>query len=33
MEYIDAIEEALGKKAIRNYMPLQKGDERDCKLL
>ena len=23
---VDAIEEALGKKAIRNYMPMQKGD-------
>tara|TARA_B100000212_G_scaffold339336_1_gene317620 strand:- start:1846 stop:2877 length:1032 start_codon:yes stop_codon:yes gene_type:complete len=36
-EYIDAIEEALGKKAIRNYMPLQKGDVKetasDCKKL
>ena len=25
-EYIDAIEEALDKKAIRNYLPLQPGD-------
>ncbi|WP_109311026.1 NAD-dependent epimerase/dehydratase family protein [Ruegeria sp. AU67] len=26
MDFIDAIEEAVGKKAIRNYMPMQKGD-------
>jgi len=26
MDYIEAIEEALGKKAIRNYMPMQIGD-------
>lgn len=26
MDYIDAIEDALGKKAIRNYMGMQKGD-------
>ena len=26
LDFIDAIEEALGKKAIRNYMPLQIGD-------
>ena len=26
MEYIGAIEEALGKKAIKNYLPMQAGD-------
>ena len=26
LDFIDAIEEALGKKAIRNYMDMQKGD-------
>ena len=26
MDFIEAIEENLGKKAIRNYMPMQKGD-------
>tara|TARA_Y100000389_G_scaffold201809_1_gene245410 strand:+ start:184 stop:1194 length:1011 start_codon:yes stop_codon:yes gene_type:complete len=26
LEFIDAIENILGKKAIRNYMPMQKGD-------
>ncbi|MFT4960237.1 MAG: UDP-glucuronate 4-epimerase [Paracoccaceae bacterium] len=26
MDYIEAIEDALGKKAIRNYMPMQTGD-------
>lgn len=26
LDFIDAIEENLGKKAIRNYMPIQKGD-------
>lgn len=26
LDFIDAIEEALGKKAIRNYMDIQKGD-------
>ena len=26
MDYIKAIEDALGKKAIRNYMPMQAGD-------
>ena len=26
MDYIEAIEDALGKKAIRNYMPMQPGD-------
>ena len=26
MDFIDAIEEHLGKKAVRNYMPMQKGD-------
>ncbi len=26
LDFIDAIEEALGQKAIRNYMPMQKGD-------
>ena len=26
LDFIDAIEEILGKKAIRNYMPMQKGD-------
>jgi UDP-glucuronate 4-epimerase len=28
-EYIDALEEALGKKAIRNLLPLQPGDVPD----
>ncbi len=26
LDFIDAIEECLGKKAIRNYMPMQTGD-------
>lgn len=26
IDFIDAIEKVLGKKAIRNYMPMQKGD-------
>lgn len=26
IDFIDAIEKTLGKKAIRNYMPMQKGD-------
>ena len=26
MDFIEAIEDSLGKKAIRNYMPMQKGD-------
>jgi len=26
LDFVDAIEEALGKKAIRNYMEMQKGD-------
>lgn len=26
LDFIDAIEEAVGKKAIRNYMPMQMGD-------
>ncbi|TMV06991.1 NAD-dependent epimerase/dehydratase family protein [Ruegeria sediminis] len=26
LDFVEAIEEALGKKAIRNYMPMQKGD-------
>lgn len=26
LDFIEAIEEVLGKKAIRNYMPMQKGD-------
>ncbi len=26
MDFVEAIEEALGKKAIRNYMPMQMGD-------
>ena len=26
LDFIDAIENCLGKKAIRNYMPMQKGD-------
>jgi UDP-glucuronate 4-epimerase len=26
LDFIDAIEEALGRRAIRNYMPMQKGD-------
>ncbi|MFC3088057.1 NAD-dependent epimerase/dehydratase family protein [Tabrizicola soli] len=26
MDFVDAIEESLGKTAIRNYMPMQKGD-------
>lgn len=28
-DYIDALEEALGKKAIRNFLPLQAGDAPD----
>ena len=26
LDYIEAIEKIIGKKAIRNYMPIQKGD-------
>ena len=26
MDFIEAIEDALGKPAIRNYLPMQKGD-------
>ena len=26
MDFIDAIETEIGKKAIRNYMPMQQGD-------
>ena len=26
IDFIDAIEDVLGKKAIRNYMPMQQGD-------
>ena len=26
LDFVDAIEECLGKKAIRNYMPMQRGD-------
>ena len=26
IEFIEAIEKSLGKKAIKNYMPMQKGD-------
>ncbi len=26
LDFIETIEEVLGKKAIRNYMPMQKGD-------
>lgn len=26
LDFVDAIEDSLGKKAIRNYMPMQKGD-------
>ncbi len=26
MDFVEAIEEAVGKKAIRNYMPIQMGD-------
>ena len=26
LDFIDAIEQALGRKAIRNYMDMQKGD-------
>ncbi len=26
LDFIDAVEEVLGRKAIRNYMPMQKGD-------
>ena len=26
LDFIEAIEQNLGKKAIRNYMPMQKGD-------
>jgi UDP-glucuronate 4-epimerase len=37
MAYIEAAETALGKKAIRNYMPMQTGDVpatfADCSLL
>ena len=37
IDFIDAIEETLNKKAIRNYMPMQKGDVTetwaDCSLL
>ena len=30
MEYIEAIEEVVGKKAIKNYLPLQPGDVPDA---
>lgn len=37
LDFVDAIEEALGKPAIRNYLPMQKGDVpatwADCTLL
>lgn len=37
LDFIDALESALGKKAIRNYLPMQKGDVpvtyADCALL
>jgi len=37
MDYIEAIETALGKKAVRNYLPMQAGDVpatfADCSLL
>jgi UDP-glucuronate 4-epimerase len=26
LDFVDAIEEVLGKKAVRNYLPMQKGD-------
>jgi len=26
LEFVNAIEESLGKKAIRNYLPMQQGD-------
>lgn len=26
MDFVDAIEQALGQKAIRNYLDMQKGD-------
>jgi UDP-glucuronate 4-epimerase len=26
LDYVDALEEALGKKAVRNYLPMQPGD-------
>jgi UDP-glucuronate 4-epimerase len=26
LDYVDALEEALGKKAERNYLPMQPGD-------
>ena len=26
LDFVDAIEDCLGKKAIRNYMPMQMGD-------
>ncbi len=26
LDFVEAIEDALGKKAVRNYMPMQKGD-------
>ena len=26
MDYIDEIEKQLGKKAIKNFLPIQKGD-------
>ena len=26
LEYLDALEEALGRKAERNYLPMQPGD-------
>ena len=26
LDFVDAVEDALGKKAVRNYLPMQKGD-------
>ena len=26
LDFIDIVEDVIGKKAIRNYMPMQKGD-------
>jgi UDP-glucuronate 4-epimerase len=26
MDFVEAIEDSLGKKAVRNYMPMQMGD-------
>jgi UDP-glucuronate 4-epimerase len=37
LDFVDALEKALGKKAIRRYLPMQKGDVpatwADCSLL